>query len=536
MKNYDFDLEDIKKEIIRMSRIQYTSDIGSSNIIHRIIGILLFYYCISEKISYKYNKLESNFIGSISHVGYMRKKDFFNNNKRNVIYLLWEDERSEYDERAFFQKVKETNYGNIFILYLIRPLEKREKERKRRDYMEILNLESCKLWDFSDLKPIFWEYSRFISGYSELFNKIALNYVIRLDPSYERNKRKLHREKYIEIIGKLNKNNLILFLGSGVSKSLNCPDWNELLKKLMRRVIEDIPESKGITENEKSYFAGRFHDCEEESPLIEAEFIKIAIVNDLRTTLFDILQSKKRKQTSKLIQSIQSLCGSELTNKIITYNFDDLMDKALKQSILLPAKDIKIISNEKNYDLNELTPKKYAYYNQKRDNNMFYIYHVHGLLKNKNSKIILTESDYLSLRENGNLWRNKCQTEAFDNYNCLLIGLSLKDPNLRSLMYSSFHKWENKIDEFTDIKHEKNLELWRDGLQHFAFIQRISVDKFLTKWKERYKKLKETKDILERYHAIKEILYNQLGVNVIWYDNYNEIPKLLDEIVKKASS
>jgi len=128
MKNYDFDLEDIKKEIIRMSRIQYTSDIGSSNIIHRIIGILLFYYCISEKISYKYNKLESNFIGSISHVGYMRKKDFFNNNKRNVIYLLWEDERSEYDERAFFQKVKETNYGNIFILYLIRPLEKREKE------------------------------------------------------------------------------------------------------------------------------------------------------------------------------------------------------------------------------------------------------------------------------------------------------------------------------------------------------------------------------------------------------------------------
>jgi len=37
---------------------------------------------------------------------------------------------------------------------------------------------------------------------------------------------------------------------------------------------------------------------------------------------------------------------------------------------------------------------------------------------------------------------------------------------------------------------------------------------------------------LENHHRIKEELFRELGVSIIWFDNYKEVPRLLKRIQK----
>lgn len=37
---------------------------------------------------------------------------------------------------------------------------------------------------------------------------------------------------------------------------------------------------------------------------------------------------------------------------------------------------------------------------------------------------------------------------------------------------------------------------------------------------------------LDRHHSLNEEIMKELGVNIIWYEEYEEIPRLLREVVK----
>jgi len=41
---------------------------------------------------------------------------------------------------------------------------------------------------------------------------------------------------------------------------------------------------------------------------------------------------------------------------------------------------------------------------------------------------------------------------------------------------------------------------------------------------------KSVRQFLENHHRIKEELFRELGVSIIWFDDYKEVPKLLRRI------
>ena len=94
-----------------------------------------------------------------------------------------------------------------------------------------------------------------------------------------------------------------------------------------------------------------------------------------------------------------------------------------------------------------------------------------------------------------------------------MIGLSLSDPNLRRLL------------EIAAQKHSKNN-------RHYVFMQRVSNDNLIDDDNKEKIDIDSADKILQTHHIIQEMMMSSLGANIIWFENYNEIPILLDTIRK----
>lgn len=124
-----------------------------------------------------------------------------------------------------------------------------------------------------------------------------------------------------------------------------------------------------------------------------------------------------------------------------------------------------------------------------------------------NSALVFSEEDYHELYRDVYSWSNLTQLNAFRETTCLFIGCSLEDPNLRRL-----------------------LDVYRrscDEPRHYAILKR--------------KTLRETADIQKRFpgrldeyreidNNIRDHYFESIGINVIWVDNFDEIPSVLNQI------
>lgn len=94
-----------------------------------------------------------------------------------------------------------------------------------------------------------------------------------------------------------------------------------------------------------------------------------------------------------------------------------------------------------------------------------------------------------------------------------MVGLSMTDPNLRRLL---------------DIASRNS-----DKTRHFAFMKRLTVDNFThTKDNKVIDNVDGAKKFLDRHHNLNEEIMRELGVSIIWYTDYDEIPVMLREIKK----
>lgn len=136
------------------------------------------------------------------------------------------------------------------------------------------------------------------------------------------------------------------------------------------------------------------------------------------------------------------------------------------------------------------------------------IYHVHGVIPASSTgtslkpDIVLTEDDYHKLYMHSYDWSNIEQLHALDRNTCFFIGLSMSDPNLRRLL---------------DFSHAKQEE---DKPTHYGFLKRTRFgdtechDKDIENWR------------------ILESMFSTLGVNIIWYENYADLPELIDRLYR----
>ena len=316
---------------------------------------------------------------------------------------------------------------------------------------------------------------------------------------------KENNEKISSLKTAFDSGKLVLFLGAGVSIDAGVPLWDELINRLLLRMInvrvKKLRDENGIkdnivfTEKDITKISELAFKNKEETPLMQMRYIRAALTNDdYYQAVHDELYANKINVNTKLLDAISKICmpkrGKTGLASVVTYNFDDLLEQRLE------AKDIdyKVIQSD----------------NKMPDSEKLNIYHVHGFISQNNkeqeeiSELIFSEEDYHRVYGDAYCWSNMAQVKAFQDNICLFVGCSLTDPNLRRLL-------DNAIRQ-------------TDNTRHFAILKRKTLAGSKTT-----KAIKWYQDFDD---AIRNQIFKNFGINIIWVNEYSEIPNILESIVK----
>lgn len=353
------------------------------------------------------------------------------------------------------------------------------------------------VWGVDKLAEIFSQntalFNKTYSGISTTFLKDTITRGIESNAASNSEK----RQSYVkQLINEYRNDRVVLFLGAGVSYDAKIPDWNTLISKLFVTLIDKQLSKNGIIldHNDKEMIIKATIQHSSGSPLLQARFLRSGLEEDFETLVTDILYSDAT-ETSVLLDAIGQLCvprrGKNGIHAVINYNFDDLIEK----------------------NLEKLNVKYRSIYGEgmTATNDELGIYHVHGFLpQNKDgytnlakSLLVFSEEGYHKLSLEPYSWANLAQLNYLANNTCLFIGLSMTDPNLRRLLEVAALKLHDGDNSY----------------KHYAIMKRF--------------KITDTKDTVgvQKFESINDSLqesfYKELGINVIWVDDYSELPKLL---------
>ncbi|MGV3150610.1 SIR2 family protein [Sarcina ventriculi] len=327
-----------------------------------------------------------------------------------------------------------------------------------------------------------------------------------------------------------NNNKLVIFIGAGVSANSGYPSWTSLVKKFgeeigqnkIKESLEEylkIPQCYFEERGEKEYF-----------DLIDKMINSVdALPNDINRIIFDLGPA----------------C-------IITTNFDDLLEKTVKEKGLLYTtvkqdKDLPYSVNDK----------------------MIIKMHGDGKLKN----IVLKESDYLNYSRNFALIENYIKG-LFSTKTILFVGYSAEDPDFKLLFETvkqqlggyfqpaylletnkkneriDFNYYKNRginILYYDEIENEINKSISEENLdidiKHELGIKLYKFLMYIRDYRENYSsiidyayyKLSELKEInIINPELIVKTLgnkcsYNLYGRNELMVSNCNELLKMINK-------
>ncbi len=212
--------------------------------------------------------------------------------------------------------------------------------------------------------------------------------------------------------------NFALVLGAGVSIDLGAQSWKNLLlgfeaELLKRGVIHDATSVKETVGS---------------SALITAQLCKDLYSSDkdfywaIHNGLYPTVGTKYSAEMNEIIEIIKRY-HMKKHFRILTYNFDDYLERHL---------------NKKGIKYNTLFNEKGVV------DDRISIYHVHGFLPQVGYKshiqdihsksIFLTEENYNDLYNKPYSWQISSQLSFFRENQCLFVGCSLSDPNIRRLL------------------------------------------------------------------------------------------------------
>ncbi|EOR10003.1 SIR2 family protein [Acinetobacter tandoii] len=366
------------------------------------------------------------------------------------------------------------------------------------------------------------EINKIASQHRARVNEIANNlFALRLESAVSKPTIdwKSERDKVVTSLKEsYQKGQFSLFLGAGVSSSAGMPDWNTLLSSLfVTYLTQEFDSDVDVSDKDISELVNRLNVVDEPSALMAARYLRKGLVkntteakefkNAITKNLYK-LRDSNFEINSRLIKSIACMCIPRRTGakvrSIITYNFDDLLERQLTSNNILHSC---IYSDRESYDPDELP-----------------VYHVHGFLpeeRNKyegldNSTLVFSEEGYHQIYSDTYHWSNLVQLNGLRENNCLMIGLSMTDPNLRRLL---------------DIS-ARNIE----RSKHYAFMKRLALKSFAYDNKSTKNpvidNLEGAEKFLQRHHNLNEELMKELGVTIIWYEDYDDIPFIIEEVTR----
>lgn len=323
------------------------------------------------------------------------------------------------------------------------------------------------------------------------------------------------------LASKYQRGQMSLFLGAGLSASAGMVDWKTLLDSLFVSLISNGFNNRELLDEDIREISERFSEVQEGSSVALARYLRAGLAGDAKgeEKFIEAVREKlyKLRNTSfplksNLFKIISKLCMPTRTGSkirfVITYNFDDLLERSLKENHIRCSS---IYSDNNPYTLDDLP-----------------IYHVHGFLPEDSSNynglerntFVFSEEGYHKIYSEPYHWSNLVQLNSLRELNCVFIGLSMTDPNLRRLL---------------DIA-AKN----PDEPRHFVFMKRLDSEEFINEKKmnekgktEKVKKISNSSaaiSFIESHLKLQEEVFRELGVSIIWFEHYEEIPKLLSKV------
>uniref|UniRef100_UPI001D18078B hypothetical protein n=1 Tax=Acinetobacter oleivorans TaxID=1148157 RepID=UPI001D18078B len=69
-----------------------------------------------------------------------------------------------------------------------------------------------------------------------------------------------------------------------------------------------------------------------------------------------------------------------------------------------------------------------------------------------------------------------------------------------------------------------------NNIRHYVFLKRINIKDISKSNSSIFSSNLETA-FLERHHNLQELIFLELGVNIIWFEEFDELPKLLSQLL-----
>lgn len=359
------------------------------------------------------------------------------------------------------------------------------------------------LWDLSDLQNIFDMYPKIVLSTMENISELVLNNQIyeSINEAYNNDDQ---TENHISNLNKSFFNDeLVLFLGAGISRDAKIPMWDDLVSDLLVSLLSNKLKEFSIelTETEIDYIISNLKDSNGNSPLLIARYIRQGLKELFVETLAKILY-KDCVNESKLLTSITKLCKPVRNGigvrGVVNYNFDDLL--------------------EYNFKINDINYRSIFRESDIPTRDELGIFHVHGFLPREGERytdlakslLVFSEEGYHNLMLDPYSWSNLIQLNYLRENTCLFIGLSMTDPNLRRLLDIASRKQESDIPKHYVILKR---ELYHKKGSNVSNINLNNIQKFDT-----------------ANQKLQEEYYKDLGLNIIWVDDFNQITDMLDEI------
>jgi len=232
----------------------------------------------------------------------------------------------------------------------------------------------------------------------------------------------------------------------------------------------------------------------------------------VRETLYANLDASAESETMNQIVRLSLAVGKNPNlHSIITYNFDDLLEKSLlKTNTGVAFKSI--YTPGIHPGLNELG-----------------IYHVHGYLPREgpltvDNRIVFSERYYHEQYSQVYHWSNLVQINTFSQTNCLFVGSSLTDPNQRRLLdIAKGIRGDNKVHHHM-IKIRHDAQTVKKKLAAFSTTS--------TGGKKRLGTSNEPTQLANLMNNFEEKDALSFGVGTIWVDS----PSAIGEVLSKVKS
>lgn len=314
--------------------------------------------------------------------------------------------------------------------------------------------------------------------------------------------------------------NLTLVLGSGISAKYGIPTWDYLLQRLILRTITETPEKATVL---SKIFTKIFNP----SPLIAGRYLQESFAETKQLNRFEqevrkaLYETYDENAVSPIMEEIIKLCiapgNSPLLDSIITYNYDDILEKKLRELNLdIPFQSV--YGHGINPDIKDLP-----------------IYHAHGFLPKEgpignNNTITLGEYVYHEQYNNIYSWNNIVQINKFRDKTCLFLGTSLSDPNIRRLLdIANSQKIQKSNRKYHYILKKKTTEsLVKQRLEQ---IFAANPDIFNEKVKAKMDIIEIIRLLINIQTRFEEKDSESLGVKTVWIEDYDtDISDFLNRI------